>query len=128
MFFFNLSAPCDDTNAAVVNFDDGTICLSLSDDDDQDDDVHRIIFPIESISENMVGTQTLTKNIALEVRRQPLFLCFLRLASPRLLAGIIQLLLDREVEAVVRRLCVASVLSQSNDLHCIYGLVDGACC
>lgn len=68
----------------MVNFDDDAIiCLSLNDDDDQDDDVHRITFPIDSITENIVGTQTLTKNIALEVLRQPLFLCFLKLASLR---------------------------------------------
>ena len=75
----------------MVNFDDGTMCLSLRDDEDQDEDVHRITFPIDSISENIVGTQTLTKNIALELRWQPLFLCFLRLASLRWLNnGIIQ--------------------------------------
>lgn len=42
--------------------------------------MHRITtFLIDSISENnIVGTQNLAKNISLEVRRQPLFLCFLK--------------------------------------------------
>ena len=59
----------------VIFDDDAILFVSLNDDADQDDDVHRIKLLIVSISENMVGMQTLTKNIALlEVRRLARFL------------------------------------------------------
>ena len=60
----------------IFDDDDAILFVSLNDGADQDDDVHRIKFPIDSIIENMVGMQTLTKNIALlEVRR---LVCFLK--------------------------------------------------
>ena len=75
----------------VIFDDDAILFVSLNDGADQDDDVHRIKLPIDSISENMVGMQTLTKNIALlEVRR---LACFLKQLPLRWL-GILKYVID----------------------------------
>ena len=76
----------------IFDDDDAILFVSLNDGTDQDDDVHRIKLPIDSISENMVGMQTLTKNIALlEVRR---LACFLKQLPLRWLGSILKYVID----------------------------------